>query len=230
MHKNFTCARTCAYLQVCGFQPIFAALGHVAKVLSHVTKLDIEIKDLDALESAAKKIGLVLRRGQSTYKWFGRSVGDYPLPAGMKESDLGKCTHALSVPNNSYAYEIGVREQSDGTFQLVWDFWSGGHGLQAIAGENCKNLSEAYVIEAARNAAMNNGWVTMDNQDGSLLILHPTNGTLTVYGDGTVDANGFVGTGCATAAEAVEQALGKTRETTYKDSYYTQHARVSETN
>src|SRR3990167_8580608 len=100
---HFSCGRTCAFQRSCRFQSVFAALGRT-RVVSHVTQVEIEIRDLDALERACSKLGLSLRRGQETYKWYGRSVGDYPLPAGVKESDLGKCSHAIHL--NASAYEV----------------------------------------------------------------------------------------------------------------------------
>ena len=225
---NFGCGRTCARWQACRFMPVLRQVGHTA-VFSHVSKVDVVIRDLDALETAGRKCGLVLHRGQKTYKWFGQSVGDYPIPTGMNVSDLGKCTHALSVANNPDAYEIGVVAQADGTYNLVWDFWEGGYGLQERVGTDCEDLIADYTIESARNAARSVGWQTIDVQDGTLLILHPDRGTLTVHGNGTCEANGFVGQGCHATA-IIENAIGTIRETNYKNEYYAQvaHVRQSE--
>ena len=111
-------------------------------------------------------------------------------------------------------------------FGLVWDFWKGGFGLQDIAGDNCVKLTEQYTIEAARNAAMAQMWQCVDNTDGSLTIYHPEGGTMTVQRDGTVDNNGFVGSGC-TASSAIENALGRARETSYKAEFYAEKVRVT---
>ena len=226
MKTNFACGRTCAFQQLCRFSPIFAYLGRT-RVISHVTKVDIEIRDLSALRTAGELCGLSLEMGQSTYRWFGQHVGDYPMPAGMKQSDLGKCTHALSVTGDTTAYEIGVVRQPNGTFRLVWDFWQGGYGLQDKVGLDCKVLIGHYTILAARNAAKLQGWQTMLQQNGNLLILHPDGGTMTVKQDGTVDANGFIGKGC-TAANIIEKALGKAKQTTYKAEYYEEKIRLQE--
>lgn len=96
--------------------------------MSHVTTVDLEIKDLDALAEAAKQCGCELVRGQTEYKWFGEHVGDYPMPEGFKVEDLGKCQHAIRVVGNETAYEIGVVERY-GKYLLLFDFWRGGHGL-----------------------------------------------------------------------------------------------------
>lgn len=97
--------------------------------MSHITTCDLKIKDLGALKQAAEACGLEFVEGQKTYKWYGRRVGDDPMPPGMKEEDLGKCDHALRVPGKAGAYEIGVVANPDGTYTLLWDSWAGGKGL-----------------------------------------------------------------------------------------------------
>lgn len=119
--------------------------------MSHVTTIDLEVKDLNALERAANVLGLELVRDQRTYKWWGQSVGDYPLPEGFTENDLGKCEHALRVKDNDQAYEIGITTRRDGKpgYQLLWDFYGGGYGLQAKVGEDGKLLKQSYAAEVA---------------------------------------------------------------------------------
>ncbi|MBD3404693.1 MAG: hypothetical protein GF411_01000 [Candidatus Lokiarchaeota archaeon] len=121
--------------------------------MSHVAVVDVEIKDLKALEKACENLNLKFNWNQQTYKWYGRSVGDYPLPNGFKKEDLGKCDHAISIPNNSKAYEIGVcesRTSKKDSHCLLWDFWQGGFGMQKIVGDNCSNLTHEYAKEVAR--------------------------------------------------------------------------------
>jgi hypothetical protein len=127
--------------------------------MSHVATIEIEIRDLDALDAAARSLGLELVRGQTTYKWYGRHVGDYPLPAGFTREDLGRCDHAIRVPGNNQAYEIGVVKRRDGRpgYVLLWDFWRGGYGLVEKVGENANRLKQAYAIEAAKRAAWRAG-------------------------------------------------------------------------
>lgn len=229
MKYGLKCGRTCPYMQACIFQTIFDALGS-GTVLSHVADVDVKIRDLDALKTACEKRGLQLRLGQKTYKWYGRHVGDYPMPEGLTEKDLGKCTHAIHL--NKEAYEIGLLAQSDGSYRMLWDFWSGGYGLQNAVGKDCRDLIGDYTIEAARNAASAQQWLTEDNKDGSLTIFHPSGGKITVNRFGKVDLEGFVGTGCATAGYTIEQALGTVSSTEYKSEYWseTDYARLRESN
>ncbi|MHB8619406.1 MAG: DUF2997 domain-containing protein, partial [Chloroflexota bacterium] len=43
---------------------------------------------------------------------------------------------------------------------------------------------------------------------------------ISVRPDGSVEASGFTGTGCADATRFVEEALGRPLETDYKPEYY----------
>lgn len=111
--------------------------------MSHITTVKTTIQDLDALKEACKSLGLDFKENQRTYKWYGRSVGDYPLPNGFKESDLGKCEHAISLKNKKDAYEIGLVKRGN-EYVMLWDFWQGGFGLEQVVGKDCSNLVDEY--------------------------------------------------------------------------------------
>lgn len=140
--------------------------------MSHIATVEIVVSSLDDLDAACNRLGLKLNRGQKTYKWYGRSVGDSPLPEGMTVADLGKCEHAICIPGNETAYEIGVVRRQDGNYTLAWDYWEGGFGLQEIAGENCNALKQAYAIEAAKRTALQQGFGVNEvaQQDGSIKL------------------------------------------------------------
>jgi len=131
--------------------------------VSHVTLVDIEIKDLDALRQACVDLGLEFKEGQKTFKWYGTHVGDYDIPAGFKKSDMGKCDHAIGVKGNKDAYEIGVVKRRDGKsgYHLMWDFWNGGYGLQAAVGAKCGKLAQSYaekVVQKKLQPFKAKGW------------------------------------------------------------------------
>lgn len=106
--------------------------------MSHVATINVEIKSLDDLEAACRSLGLELVRDQKTYRWYGRSVGDYPLPAGFAAEELGTCEHAIRVPLSvvgaDRCYEIGVVKRRDGRpgYTLLWDFFDGGRCQFAV--------------------------------------------------------------------------------------------------
>lgn len=120
--------------------------------MSHVTEIDLEIRDLDALKKACEMLGLEFREGQKTYRWFGTHVGDYPLPKGFTKEEMGHCEHAIAIKNGNGAsngqlpYEVGVVTRRDGKqgYTLLWDFYCGGFGLQAKIGENGHALTDSY--------------------------------------------------------------------------------------
>jgi hypothetical protein len=128
--------------------------------MSHVATIDLEVKDLKALQAACERLGMEFREGQKTYKWFGGYMGDSPLPEGFAAADLGRCDHALSVKGNAGAYEVGVVRRRDGKpgYTLLWDFWAGGYGLQNVVGQNCANLKEAYTVEFTKNKLRAKGY------------------------------------------------------------------------
>lgn len=141
--------------------------------MSHVAQISMEIKDLDALAAACKDLGLELVRNQHTYKWYGYSVGDYPLPEGFTAEDLGKCDHAIRVPGNPSAYEIGVvRNRTGNGYVLLWDFWQGGYGMQARVGDHGEKLKQGYTVHVASRYWQKKGFHTTTTQrtDGQVVV------------------------------------------------------------
>lgn len=143
--------------------------------MSHVCTIDLEVKDLDALAEAAKRLGLELVRGQTSYRWYGQHVGDYPLPQGFEKDDMGHCEHALRIPGSDTAYEVGVVRRRDGRpgYTLLWDFYAGGEGLQAKIGPGAKLLKREYAAVVAVRQAQRSGFRVNEvrQQDGSIRLL-----------------------------------------------------------
>ncbi len=140
--------------------------------MSHVASIELNVVDLDCLEKACADLGLVFKRNQQSYEWFGESVGDYPLPDGFKASDLGKCEHAIGFPDGTVGrypngkecvekpYELGVVKRRDGKpgYTLLWDFFMGGYGLQDKIGENAGKLKQQYGAQVAIKQARKQGF------------------------------------------------------------------------
>jgi hypothetical protein len=110
--------------------------------LSHIARIELEIKSLEDLKAACNELGLKFNENEQSYKWYGRWVGDAPLPEGIKEEDLGKCDHCIHVPGAQY--QIGVIKQ-DGKYRLLWDSWKAG-GLEDVLGRNAGLLKQAYAV------------------------------------------------------------------------------------
>ena len=122
--------------------------------MSHIAQIDLRIKSLEALKAACARLGFEFVTGQTTYKWYGRWMGDYPMPEGMTQADLGKCHHAIKVPGASY--EIGIVEKN-GEYIPMWDFWRSG-GLEAVLGQGGGRLKQAYSVEQAKITARRAGY------------------------------------------------------------------------
>ena len=146
--------------------------------MSHITKINLLVKDLDAMEKACSRLGLELVRDKKTFKWFGRFVGDSPGIAGMDAKDYGKCEHAIRVKGNANAYEIGLVKRVDGKgYDLHWDSWCRGYGLldkvcytQQQTG--AEKLKDWYAAEVARKQMSKQGFrVQMTQQDGKVQVL-----------------------------------------------------------
>lgn len=146
--------------------------------MSHIAEIELDVTDLETLAEAAARVGLELALGQRTYRWFGQSVGDYPLPHGFTVDDLGRCEHALRVPEphprGAPPYEIGVvrrRDERPG-YLLLWDSWLGGYGLEARVGKECVTLRQQYAAAMTRREAARQGFAIHEQsaEDGSILF------------------------------------------------------------
>ena len=117
--------------------------------MSHISRIELEIKDLQSLKEACKRLGFEFCDNQQSYQWYGRWVGDSPLPEGITEDQLGRCDHAIKVPGAQY--EVGVVRKGQ-SYILLYDEWIKG-GLKAKLGVNAGLLKQAYTIETLRKEA-----------------------------------------------------------------------------
>ncbi|MFA5766312.1 MAG: DUF1257 domain-containing protein [Candidatus Paceibacterota bacterium] len=135
--------------------------------MSHVVAIQLEVKDLQALETAAKALGAELVRDQKTFRWYGRWMNDYSADnaayrQGIKPENYGKCDHIISHPQCSY--DIGLVKQPNGSFRVVADEWSAG-GLTKVFGQGMAHLKQRYGVAVATKTMRNQGWSTSEKQD-----------------------------------------------------------------
>lgn len=126
--------------------------------MSHITTIDIEITDLDALEAAVREMGAQFLRGQTSYTWFGRSIGDYPIPRGFTAADLGKCDHVIRLPGCQYEIGVVKNPAKPTTYTLLYDFWGPGKKLKAHFGANMERIKQLYAVHRATTAARAKGY------------------------------------------------------------------------
>jgi len=118
--------------------------------MSHLSTIQLRILDLESLSKACEKLGAKLVRNVTTHKWFGEWVGDTPLPEGMNIEDIGKCNHIIKTNNaNDRTYEVGVvKSKTHPGYDLFYDNWMGGYGLEAVLGKGLGKLKQSYTVEA----------------------------------------------------------------------------------
>jgi hypothetical protein len=158
--------------------------------MSHVVEIKHRIKDLDCLAQACKDLGLDFRKGQKTFRWWGKSMGDFALPKGFTADDLGKCIHAIGRPDDmdfnesvtniptggqictGRPYELGVVEARDGQggYALLFDFYAGGYGLEEKVGKGAQKLLQRYEVAVATKVARRQGYALREHtrEDGTV--------------------------------------------------------------
>ena len=147
--------------------------------MSHVlTVQGIIIRDLDALAEACRTLGLELVRVQTTHRWYGRYLGDYvdADATGQLRRDpatFGHCDHAIRSVGQPSAYEIGLCRRTDGQgYDLVYDRFMGGHGLEAKAGKGLARVKQEYAAAVATRilTAQRLQWTRHVQADGRIII------------------------------------------------------------
>ena len=127
--------------------------------MSHCVSIKTKLTDLAAVKLACEEMGLTFKPDQKHYKWWGTSVGDYPLPNGFTKADLGKCEHAIGVPGTDW--EVGVCKLKDGSgYTLLYDFYgsSGQPILKALGGEQAPKFVQTYGVHKATLEAKKKGY------------------------------------------------------------------------
>jgi hypothetical protein len=112
--------------------------------MSHISNVQCEIRDLDALDEALVKFGAELVRDQQTFKaYFGRANN--------------KCAHAIRLKDDHNAYEIGLQRkaQAGDAYELACDFWG---GSLARFGEGLQRLTNEYTAVVAERTLQRDGW------------------------------------------------------------------------
>ena len=121
--------------------------------MSHISKIELEVKDLGTLKQACTRLGLNLHEGQKTFKWYGQ--------------EDGRCDHAIRIPGATY--EIGVIKTGD-LYELECDYFDSAIG-KAI-GQSGGLLKQAYAIERTKTEARRKGYSIIEKTIDSGIRLH----------------------------------------------------------
>jgi Protein of unknown function (DUF1257) len=120
--------------------------------MSHFVTINTQIKDLDALRSALKELGLSLfPQAQARGYEDNKIKGDFVI--------------RLNVP-----YDIAFNQQPDGTYGLSCD-WFLGH-VEKEVGKNYSKLLQLYATHKAIREARKKGYSVMrkNQADGAIKL------------------------------------------------------------
>jgi len=120
--------------------------------MSHISKIELEVKDLGNLSQACRRLGLELIKGQTSFKWYGRESA---------------CSHAIKVPGADY--EIGVNHRN-GRYELTCDFYD--PNLEKAIGKQGGLLKQAYAVEKTKTEARKKGYSVLERQTQTGIRLH----------------------------------------------------------
>ena len=122
--------------------------------MSHLSKIEIQINDLQALKQACQVMGLEFAENQRQFKWY---------------NGLSPCDHVIRVPGASY--ELGIIRNGK-NYELQGDFWNAG-GLVNRLGPNGNLLKQHYSMERVKNEARKKRYSIREQpiQNGIRLIL-----------------------------------------------------------
>lgn len=124
-------------------------MSHVDNISTHMEEFDLEVA-----KALCKRKGWQFLEGQKTFAWWGVSEGDYPIPAGFTAEDLGKCDHAIRIPD--CGYEIGLVKHGLG-YAILADFYYTG-GLDHVLGQKGELFVRDYSMQQDIMTAEANGW------------------------------------------------------------------------
>jgi hypothetical protein len=129
--------------------------------MSHVVNIQLEIKDLEALEAACKALGLTYDRTANKWRWYGKWMNDYSgkdaaYKHGIEPSRYGTAdAGVIRVPGTSY--DVGVYKTKDG-YALIYDNWQSGGGIEKVLGVGTPDLNKQYGAQVALKRLKKMGW------------------------------------------------------------------------
>jgi hypothetical protein len=103
--------------------------------MSHVSKIELEIKSLEILKKACESLGFIYNHNLKTFAAYEK---------------YNPCDAVIQI--DGCDYEVGVVKVTDKTWSLHWDNWHAG-GLVNVLGENAGVIKQAYTVEAVKQDA-----------------------------------------------------------------------------
>jgi hypothetical protein len=119
--------------------------------MSHISKIEVDIKDLATLSRACQALGLTLTE-ENQFRYY---------------NGYAPCDHVIRIPDARY--EVGVVRKETG-YTLQWDDWHSG-GLTQALGPEAGRLKQAYAVERVRTEARRRGMRVQQKAAGSTIQL-----------------------------------------------------------
>ena len=120
--------------------------------MSHISKIELEVKDLATLGQACTQLGLTLLKGQRHFKWY---------------EDQAPCDHAIQVPGADY--EIGILKNGE-LLELNCDFFD--RNLEKVIGGQGGLLKQAYAVAKTKIEARRKGYSVLEQKTETGIRLH----------------------------------------------------------
>lgn len=172
--------------------------------MSHTVTTKVEYKNLQNLESAVLAMG-------------GQVIGEASHNLFQHSNVQG---WGFRLPG--WQYPLVLTKEGE----LKYDDYNGRWGNP----KDLEGLKGRYIMNQHKQTAADYGWVCEEQTNGTLLMHDPAGGgrTLTMYPDGTIDANGYGGCGCAEASALFSGKLGAVMGEVRKEAFYEEHAQVQQ--
>jgi Protein of unknown function (DUF1257) len=120
--------------------------------MSHISKIELEVKDLTVLSQACTRLGLEFIKGQKEFKWYGK---DAP------------CDHVVKVPDADY--EIGVIKDKH-RYELNCDYYDS--SIEKAVGRQGGLLKQAYAVAKTKIEARRKGYCVLEKCTDTGVRLH----------------------------------------------------------
>ena len=120
--------------------------------MSHISKIELEVKDLGVLSQACTRLGVEFIREQKQFKWYGNTA---------------LCDHVIKVPGANY--EIGVIK-ANGRYELNCDFYD--RRIEKVIGRQGGLLKQAYAVAKTKIEARRKGYSVLEQNTETGVRLH----------------------------------------------------------
>lgn len=127
--------------------------------MSHFTKCDVSINDLESLKEALEDLGLNFS-----------VAGDRPVKVRGYQGQTQNAEIAISYGQ----YDVGIVDNGDGTYSMVADWWGIGHSgktQEQVRNEIMQRYAYKRVVKAARSKGFQIAEEEVDEQGQIQVVL-----------------------------------------------------------